>query len=68
MGVRIYSFNLNSSPEMSYAVLECDIMLENDMLMIFNKDFVIKRVRYLCQALYGIFPDQRSRPRTLTAK
>ena len=35
MGVIIYSFNLNMSPEMSYDVLECDIvMLRNYMLTI----------------------------------
>ena len=35
MGVIIYSFNLNISPEMSYSVLECDIvMLQHYMLMI----------------------------------
>ena len=33
--VIIYSFNLNTSPKMSYGVLECDIaMLQNNMLMI----------------------------------
>ena len=35
MGVIIHSFNLNTSPKMSYGVLECDIvMLQNYMLMI----------------------------------
>ena len=34
MGVIIYSFNLNISPKMSYGVFECDIMLQNYMLMI----------------------------------
>ena len=35
MGVIIYSFNLNISPEVPYGVLECDIvMLQNYMLMI----------------------------------
>ena len=35
MGVIIYSFNLNISPEMSYGMLECAIvMLQNYMLMI----------------------------------
>ena len=35
MGVIIYSFNLNISSKMSYARLECDIvMLQNYMLMI----------------------------------
>ena len=35
MGVIIYSFNLNTSPKMSYDVLEYDtVMLQNYMLMI----------------------------------
>ena len=35
MGVIIYSFNLNISPNMPYGVLECDvIMLQKYMLMI----------------------------------
>ena len=35
MRVIMYSFNLNISPEISYGVLECDIvMLQNDILMI----------------------------------
>ena len=35
MGVIIYSFNLNISPEMSYGVFECDsVMLQNYMLTI----------------------------------
>ena len=35
MGVIMYSFNLSISSQMSYAVLECDIvMLQNYMLMI----------------------------------
>ena len=35
MGIIIYSFNLNNSPEISYDVLECDIvMLQNYMLMV----------------------------------
>ena len=34
MGVIIYSFNLNISPKMPYDMLECDIMLQNSMLMI----------------------------------
>ena len=35
MGVIIYSFNLNISPEISYGVFESDIvMLQNYMLMI----------------------------------
>ena len=37
MGVIIYSFNLNISPNKSYGVLECDIvMLQNYMLMILS--------------------------------
>ena len=36
MGVKIYSFNLNISPKISYGMLECDIvMLQNYMLMSF---------------------------------
>ena len=34
MGVIIYSFDLNISPQMSHSVLECDIVI---------KDFVIKK-------------------------
>ena len=35
MGVIIYCFNLNTSPKMSYGVLEWDTaMLQNYMLMI----------------------------------
>ena len=35
MGVIMYSFNLNSSPRMSYDVLEYGIvMLHNDIVMI----------------------------------
>ena len=35
MGVIIYRFNLNISPNMSYGVLECDIvMLQNYVLII----------------------------------
>ena len=34
MGVIIYSFNLKTSPKLSYDVLECDIiMLQKYMLM-----------------------------------
>ena len=33
-GVIIYSVNSNISPNMSYGVLECDIMLQNYMPMI----------------------------------
>ena len=36
MGIIMCSFNLNISPEMSYGVLECDIvMLQSYMLRIF---------------------------------
>ena len=50
MGVIIYSFHLNISPNMSYGGLECDIvMLQNRMLMIFViKDFVIKKGGVIC--------------------
>ena len=35
MGVIIYSFNLDISPNMSYGVFQCDIvMLQNYMLVI----------------------------------
>ena len=35
MGVIVYNFNQNISPQMSHGVLECDIiMLQNYMLMI----------------------------------
>ena len=36
MGVIIYGFNLNISPKMSYAMLECDgvVMLQNYTFMI----------------------------------
>ena len=52
MGVIIYSFNLNTSPKMSYGELECDIvMLQNYMLMICNKRFCNKKWHYLCQTL-----------------
>ena len=44
MGVILYSFNLKISPKMSYSMLECDIvMLQNYMLMIVRKYFVMKR-------------------------
>ena len=39
MGVIIYSFNLNISPKMSYAVLECDIVVTESPVY----DFVIKK-------------------------
>ena len=49
MGVIIYSFNLNISPKMSYSTLECDrVMLEKSHAC----DFVIKKGRDLCRALY----------------
>ena len=54
MVVIIYSFNLNISPNMSYGVLEHNIViLQNYMLMILYKDFVIKKC-YLCWTLYII--------------
>ena len=34
MGVIIDCFNLNISPKMSYGMLECDVMLQNYMLII----------------------------------
>ena len=46
MGVIIYSFNLNISPKVLYAVLECDIvMLQNYVLMIL---FFKKRGGVIC--------------------
>ena len=55
MGIIIYSFNLNISPKMSYGVLECDIvMLQNYMLMIYNKRYCNKKVLFvpdLCMAI-----------------
>ena len=53
MGVIMYGFNVSISPKMSYGVLECDIVvLQNDMLVVFNKRFCNKKGRYLCWALY----------------
>ena len=47
--VIIYGFNLNISPKMSYAVLECDVVVTESPVY----DFVIKkRGCYLCQTLY----------------
>ena len=44
--------NLNISPKMSCDVLECDIvMLQNYMLMILIKEFVINKWCYLYQTL-----------------
>ena len=44
MGVIICSFNLNISPKISCGMLECDIvMLQNYMLMIYNKRFCNKK-------------------------
>ena len=44
MGVVIYSFNLNISPQMSYGVLECDsVMLQTCTLMFYNKRFCNKK-------------------------
>ena len=57
MGVIIYSFNLNSSPSMSYSVLERGIvMLQNCVLMIFNERFYNKQGHYLCRTLYTWSP------------
>ena len=39
MGVRIYSFNLNMSPKMSYGVLEYDCYVTE----LHSYDFVIKK-------------------------
>ena len=44
MGVIIYSVNLNTSPKLSYDMLECDIvMLQNYMLCFCNKRFCNKK-------------------------
>ena len=45
------------SPKMSYGVLECDIvMLQNHMLMVFNKTgVVIKRGGVICARPYILF-------------
>ena len=52
MSVIIYSFNLNISPEMSYGVLECDIVIELRAYDFVIKDFVIHRGNYLCWTLH----------------
>ena len=54
MGVIIYSFNRNISPQMPFGVFEWDIIMsQNYMLMIsVIRHFVIKRGRSLCWALY----------------
>ena len=43
MGVIIYSFNLNISPQMSHGVLEYDIITELHAYDFIIKDFIIKR-------------------------
>ena len=49
MGVIMYRFNLNTSPKMSYGVLEHDsYVTELHAYDFVIKDFVIKRGRYLC--------------------
>ena len=50
MGVIIYSFNLNISPKVSYAVLECDVVMYRITYDFVIKDFVIKRALFV-----GIF-------------
>ena len=51
MGVIIYGFNLNISPKMSYAVLECDVVVTESPVY----DFVIKkRGCYLWWTLYKL--------------
>ena len=35
-GVRIYSFNFNTSPQMSYGVLECGVTFQNYTPMILS--------------------------------
>lgn len=35
-GVRIYSFNFNTSPQMSYGVLECGVTFQNYKPMILS--------------------------------
>ena len=48
MGVLSYSFNVNISLKMSYGVLECTVILQNYMLMI----FVIKRGIFVPDPVY----------------
>ena len=56
MGVIIYNFNLSISPKLSYGVLECDIvMLQNHMLMIFNKTGVVIKRGVICARPYILF-------------
>ena len=44
MDITIYSFNLNTSPKISYGVFECDIVVtELHAYDFVIKDFVIKR-------------------------
>ena len=51
MGVIIYSFNLNISPQMSHGVLEYDIITELHAYDFIMKDFIIKKGCYLCWTL-----------------
>ena len=52
MDVITYSFNLDSLPEMSYGVLECNsVVTELHVYDFLIKEFVIKEGRYLCQTL-----------------
>ena len=50
MGVIIYSFNLNTSPKMSYGVLEWEYYYVTELLAY---NFIIKQGRYMCQTLYN---------------
>ena len=55
MGIIIYSFNLNISPQMPYGVLDCDIMLTKlcsyDFLI---KYIAIKRVLFVPDYIYSL--------------
>ena len=50
MGVMIYSFNLNISPEMSDGVLECDYVIRLHAYDLVRKDFVIQVGLFLCRS------------------
>ena len=52
MGVIIYSFNVNTSPKMSYGELECDAVTELRAYDLVIKDFVEGGGHYLCRTLY----------------
>ena len=57
MGVIIYSFNLNISPNMSYAMFECDnVVTKLHAYDFVIKGFVIKGGRYLCRTMYLKLP------------